>query len=697
MGHKEWGSLHYGNFRTRFVNLLGGGSNKYGDGWSWSGWIYGPTFTWGYPWMKGLGDHDNLLEDVLVNSKLAVFWSTDPTIVETLYRTHDPCWNRIWMKEMGIKMIFINPIYTDTNAVWGDQWIPIYPGADTALALAIANVWIKEGTYDKQYVDTHTVGFEKFSDYVLGKTPGTDGAIDRTPEWASSITGVDAQTIVNLAREWASKPTTLVCTNAGVCRISYGTEWARMMVTLQAMQGIGKPGVSIWSCGCGGTVSIGAPWDPRQVAPPGYSVNIQFVQKINPKNPIVQGVHYLNMPQAILTDFTNNPPIKWKGGIGTGTATFPDNDVYREFTYPMPGNSEIHMLWHYGGSTFSIEAQGALYAKAYQSPKIEFAVAQTDIMEVELQYCDLILPVASSFERNDLSEVGQTGRAANGLNNRIVVYQHKCIEPLYESKLDYDVFVELADRLGFADKFTEGNTEDTWLEKMYKTSTVPLTWEEFKAKGYYVFELPKDYRRVVTPNQKDEDSIGVRWFNNKATGLATPSGKIEIWSQRLADRYGELNNAIGTVPQYFVPDEGRNTPIAATYPLHVVTPHPKYRVHQQMDNISWLADLYKYNGYEPAWIHATDAEPRGIKEKDIIRIFNDRGQTLCYAHVTERVMPGVIKVDEGSWYKPAEPGNTDSIDTGGDINVLTSLQPMSPHAYTCRYNSCMVQVEKWKG
>jgi trimethylamine-N-oxide reductase (cytochrome c) len=678
--HKEWGSLHYGEAFNRFLNCFGGYTERLSDGYSWSGWMYGAPFIWGFAWNQGTGDQDDLMQDLLQNSKLLVFWGTDPTVVEAMYSGHEPSLWRVWAKEVGIRMIAINPIYCDTAAVFCDQWIPIYPGTDIALALAIAYVWINEGTLDQKYLDTHTIGFDKFKDYVLGVAEGPDGKIARTPEWAQKITGIDANTIISLAREWASKPTMLNAYWSGGCRTSYAHEWARAMITLQAMQGLGKPGVGIYSFRYGG------PNDPRQKGPPGYVFNFSSVAKNKIPNAIPQRLQYLNFADAILTDFKENPPLKWRGGgwIYTGPT-----DVFKEYTYPMPGHSEIKMVWRYGASTLNVDAGGDWYARAYKSPKIEFILVQTIYNEPEAMFADILLPINTGLERNDLSEAGQAGRYGPGLSTRVVVYQRKCIEPLYESKTDWEVFTELADRLGFKEQLTEGNSEDDWLRKMYKTSTVPLSWEEFRAKGYYIFELPKDYK----------PRTALRWYYEKpeGEGLRTPSGKIEIYSQMLADFYGENSNAIGTVPKYFEDPEGRFSPLATKYPLQLDTAHPKFRMHGQWHNVTWLSDLCKYKGYEPVWMNPADAEARGVKENDIVRIFNDRGQTLCYAHATERIRQGVIWVAEGAWYKPAEPGNVDSIDAGGDINVLTSRNPMSPHAYIERVNSTLVQVEKWKG
>jgi len=109
------------------------------------------------------------------------------------------------------------------------------------MAAAIAYLWIRDGTYDKNYVYTHGVGFDKWKEYVMGEKDG----IPKTPEWAEPITGVKAYIVKALAKEWVSKRTALTIRFGGACRTPYSTEWARMMIYLQTMQGMGKPGVSI--------------------------------------------------------------------------------------------------------------------------------------------------------------------------------------------------------------------------------------------------------------------------------------------------------------------------------------------------------------------------------------------------------------------------------------------------------------------
>ena len=202
------------------------------------------------------------LEDALRNTELIVHWSNDPDTTRSQYGA-GALW-RLWLRERGIKQIFIDPFCNYTAVIHGDKWIPIRPNTGAALALAIMHVWIEENTYDHDYVAKRTVGFEEFKRSVTG---GRDG-VPKTPEWAAEITGIKARVIRALAREWASKRTMLGAggdgSMGGACREAYGHEWARLMVLLVAMQGMGKPGVNMWGTTVGGPLDMSFDF-------PGYS------------------------------------------------------------------------------------------------------------------------------------------------------------------------------------------------------------------------------------------------------------------------------------------------------------------------------------------------------------------------------------------------------------------------------------------
>ena len=254
--HHNWGLLHYkmGPF-GRFWNMLGySGMQDNPD--SWEGAHWGAIHTWGYMWLLGHCDNYDMLEESLKHTEQIIYWSVDPNSSCYQYWGQDSLIWRYWCKKLGIKGIFIDPFCNTTASVWGDKWIAPRAGTDSAMAEAIAWVWIKEETYDKFFVENRTVGFEEFKDHILGKEDG----IERTPQWAAPICDVPAHTIIALAREWASKKSMLatggMLGTGGATRAAYCTEWARLMVLLIAMQGLGKEGVNVW-----GGAAMGAPLD----------------------------------------------------------------------------------------------------------------------------------------------------------------------------------------------------------------------------------------------------------------------------------------------------------------------------------------------------------------------------------------------------------------------------------------------------
>ncbi|MEJ2135479.1 MAG: molybdopterin-dependent oxidoreductase [Desulfofustis sp.] len=247
--HHNWGIVGYkmGPF-SRFMEMIDY-TPILDNPDSWEGWHWGATHTYGFFWRVGMPEQYDLLEDALKHTEFIVFWSNDPDSTRGIYTGQESVIWRQWLKEKGIESVFIDPFYNYTNAAMDGKWIPVKPGTDTCLAMAIAYVWVEEDTYDKEYVETRTVGFDEFKPYLLGETDG----VPKTPEWAEEESGVPARTIRSLARQWASKVTALSAGSrggeGGACRQAYATEWARMMVLLQAMQGLGHDGAAAGHAG----------------------------------------------------------------------------------------------------------------------------------------------------------------------------------------------------------------------------------------------------------------------------------------------------------------------------------------------------------------------------------------------------------------------------------------------------------------
>jgi molybdopterin guanine dinucleotide-containing S/N-oxide reductase-like protein len=701
--HHNAGSM--GTHRStlnRFFRMIG--STDYFDNPdSWEGWLWGSTHVWGFYWRMGPPEQFDLLEDVMKNTDLIVFWSNDPDSNRGAYNGQDSAIWRVWLKQLGKRMIFIDPHCNYTAGIQADKWIAPRPGTDAAMAEAIAYVWLQDGTYDKEYLKTHAVGFEEFKKNVLGENDG----IPRTPEWAAEKCDVPARIIAALAREWAAKRTTLSTGMrggmGGACREAYGHEWARLMVLLQAMQGLGKPGVNIW-----GAV-MGSPSNSAFRFPGFENGGMQQVGDKSYTNPVKQRIYRTLFPDGIL-----NPPVKW---AGEGFNTKSLEQQFIPYEYPMKGHAEIKMFYRHGGSFIGTLPAGNKWVQAYQSPKLEFIVNQDCWWCGETRYADIVLPACTNLERNDIAEFGNCGWMSPDTFStnfrRVIVYMQKCIEPLWESKSDYWIYSQLAKRLDLEKEYTEGRSEEEWIKKLFDWSDLHkvVDWDEFKTKGYYLVPLPKPYKSTPAlrwfyeGRECDTPDLGNPKRNTeKGKELSSYSGKIEFESQSLK-KYDPENPERPLVPRYIPSWEGHeSTEIVKKYPLQLITPHPRYSFHTMYDHTEWVWDIPGHrqliNGYYyvTARIHPEDAAARGVREGDIIRLYNDRAQVLCAAHVTHRVRPGTLHAYEGSAsYDPIEPGVPGSVDRAGCVNMLATDKFLSKDIPGFAPNSILIEVAKWEG
>jgi molybdopterin guanine dinucleotide-containing S/N-oxide reductase-like protein len=699
--HHNWGNLGYRTSTwARFFSLLGF-TDIFDNPDSWEGWHWGAPHTYGFFWRLGMPEQYDLLEDALKNTELIVHWGNDPDSTRGIYGGQESVQWRYWLKKLGKKQIFIDPFCNYTATILGDKWIAPRPGTDAAMAEAIAWVWLTEGTYDKKYLATHSVGFEEFKTRILNE--------NHNPAWAAELCDVPEYIIKSLAREWAAKRTMLAGGSrggeSGACRQAYGTEWARLMILLQAMQGLGKPGVNIWG------TTMGTPYN-AEFDFPGYATyGPNFLNNFAKKpanNPVTQKLYRLLIPEAIL-----KPPVKWLGETFCGQSI---EQQFKPFTYPAPGYNEVRMFYRYGGSYIGTMTETNRYVRMYQSPKLEFVVNQDCWWCTETKMADIILPACTNFERPDIGEWANTGgythHGSNACNHRVVVYQHKCIEPLYESKSDYQIFTELAGKLGFQQDFTEGNTEEDWIQKIYDVSDLPkyVSYDDFKEKGYFIVPQEKHYK--PTP--------GLRWFYEghdcdtpdhfnpkrntpKGKELGTYSGKIEFVSESLKQHMPDDEER--PVMPHFIPSwEGHTSELATKYPLQLITPHPRYSFHTHHDsNASWLGEIKGHRilkdgiFWRPVRLNPADAAARGLKNGDIVKLFNDRGVVLCILEVTERMRQGVAHCYYGSGkYDPIEPGNPDSPDRGGCVAILTPSRMLSKNVPGMAPNSCLIEIQKWE-
>ncbi len=716
--HHTWGNIgYYISAMNRFANILGATTTLLNPD-SWEGWYWGAMHHYGHSMRNGAPEIYGLVEDCLQECEMIVYWSSDPEVTNGVYGSFEGTVRRQWAKDLGIKSVHIDP-YLNESAAWvGGKWFAPRPGTSPALAHAITYVWMTEDLYDKEYVAERTTGFDKWRDYILGREDGEA----KTPEWAEAETGVPAKDIRALAREWGSKKTYLAAggmgvTLGGACRTSTGAQWARAMVCLMAMQGLGKPGVNF------GNLQFGSPIDYSFYFPGyaegGFSGDLtnsgnaislyQRMPHLISMNPVQQTIPRLKLPEAIMDGKTEGYPIDPRFIEGQ---FFPVH-------YPSPGHSPVRMMYKYGGSYISTQPDSNRYARMYNSESLEFVVSQSIWHEGEVRFADLILPACTNFERWDIGEwaspQGYGYDWIGQLNHRVITMQHPTIEPLGESKSDFSIFLEVLKRLGHSAYYSEGMTERDWVKRMFDASDLPrhISWKKFLRKGYFVVPAEPKANRARTAfrwfaegRKKDVPEphpLPGSYGENFREGLQTQSGKIEFEAESLK-RYGQ-DPERPPLNKYIPSWEGLGTAgLLEKYPLQLVSPHARYSFHTNGDGKdSATNDLMDHrveiDGYY-YWIarlNPEDAAARGIGENDLIKLYNDRGAVVCAAQITNRLMPGVVHCRQAAArYDPmGKPGY--SVDRGGCINNLTPARSQSLKTHSAAYNACLIEVAKWNG
>lgn len=567
--------------------------------------------------------------DDLLNSRLIILWGSNPT--DTVLGTNT-AWYLVRAREAGTKIVSIDPRYTNTAALCASQWIPIRPGTDAAMAIAMAYVIIKEKLQDQKFLDTYTIGFEKFKDYVMGAEDG----ISKTPQWAEDITGVSSIAIEKLARQYATiKPAALI-TGIGPGRTAYGEQYHRAASTIAAMTGNigihgGEAATNSWGIVTYPFIKLGQgvpiPANPvESKAPPRKNAFPYWGENLIHR---VGHVHMAKVSDAILKGKSGGYPADYKLLYLVNT------------NYPN----------QYPNLNKGVEA---LKAKT-----LEFIVMFEQFMTPGAKFADIILPVNTCLERNDFM-IGESP-AFYG-------FMGKAIDPVGESRSHLEICAALSTRLGITD-FSD-KTEDEWIRQIAIGSPHITDYEAFKKAG--IHKIKRDETHVAFKQQIDDPE------NNP---FPTPSGKIEIYCQRIADMNDPL---IPPIPKYIETWESPNDLLAQKYPLQLITTAFWRRALSQFDNIPWLRELET----QAVKINSVDAETRGIKDGDMVRVFNDRGATTLRSKVTERIMPGVVDIPHGAWYDPEK----NEVDKGGCANVLTRDAPSPGGAYPT--NTSLVQVER---
>ncbi len=659
-GHGENKTIHtpHGH-NARLLEMLGGFTQQVRNPDSWEGFYWGSKHVWGQGLVGMMHPSTNIVKDMTEHCEQMLFWGCDPETTPWGFVGQFASRLCFFWREVGIRHVYICPDLNYGAAIHADKWIPVLPNTDSALQLAIIYIWLKEGSYDKEYVDTHTVGMDKVEAYVMGE----DDGIPKTPEWASAKCGVAPWTIKALAREFAAKVTSVIhYFGGGMFRGPYSHEPGRLECVLLGMQGLGGPGVHQAQISYGGM--------PR-------AKGLKSTKFFNPTlserltRPVQTTIRAWGrqlIPKTMISDAILNPPIKFWGSGGIEEMV---EDQFVEYQYPLPkeqGGTEIRMMWTDTPCRITCWNSGNNTIVAERSPKIEFILAQHPWLENDCLYADIILPANTTLEVDDI-----VTNTRQGIQHHTVNLQNKAIEPVGESRSDYEVVLEIARKLGKGEEFSQGlEVRDLQQQVFYNMELENfMSWEEFEKNQYLVLPTAEDW---------EDDVVGLRPFHDDPENnpLPTPTGKLEFWSERLEKNY-PCDEERPSIPKWVeksaMHDERVESYRANTYPLLLMSNHGRWRVHSQADDISWCREAVtcKVKGwdnylYEPCWINPLDAASRGISDGDIVQVFNERGAVLCGARVWERVRPGVVYVDHGARHDPIIPGK---LDRGGAINTIS--------------------------
>lgn len=548
-----------------------------------------------------------------------------------------------WLQTLhnnGTAFINVSPVRNDLSALPDAEWLAIQPGSDTALLLAVCQVLIEESLYHHDFVSRCTVGFERFAAYLRGHD---DGEV-KSPEWAAPITGLPARTIRQLARRMAGKKT-LINMAWSVQRARQGEQAYWALVATTALLGqIGTPGGGI-GFGYASTNLCGA--DRRVFSGPRLSAGHNAVGK--------------TIPVARVADMLLHPGEQYE--FDGQTLTWPD----------------IRLVYWAGGNAFHHHQDLNRLIRAWRRP--DTVIVHEQYWTAQAKHADIVLPATTSLEREDIGSASNDGFM-------IAMRQH--LPPFEQARDDYAIFSALAERLDFAASFTEGRTAGDWLRVMYDESqpraaadgvTLP-SFDEFWQDGKLEYPPPDQPQILLRAFREDPDSAP----------LTTPSGKIELFSQTVADfGYAEApGHACWHAAEYEAQRE-----IKKKWPLHLLSSQPRTRLHSQYDH-GIVSRQTKIHGREPLWMHPDDAQARGIAEGDIIKVFNPRGALLAGVHLTRDILPGVVQMSTGAWYDPLNAQEQNSLDKHGNPNVLTNDIGSSRLGQGCTAQTCFVEIVRFE-
>ncbi|GAB3584409.1 molybdopterin guanine dinucleotide-containing S/N-oxide reductase [Amycolatopsis endophytica] len=540
------------------------------------------------------------------------------------------------LADRNVEVALISPLREDLPDRLQARWYPIRPATDTALMLGLAHTLATEDLHDRQFLDRYCTGYAEFERYLLGAEDG----IAKDAPWASALTEIPPEDIVALARRMAVHRTFITVTWS-LQRIEHGEQPVWAAIALAAMLGqIGLPGGGFGH-------GYGSMGDTGDIGP-----DFRVPHLSQGTNPVRQFI-----PVARIADMLLNP----------GTRYHYDGT---ERVYP-----DIRLVYWSGGNPFHHHQDLNRLRKAFSQP--DTVIVHEPFWTATARHADIVLPTTTALEREDFG---------SGRRDTHLIAMHRIAEPHAQARDDYVILGAVAARLGIEDQFTEGRTPREWLVDLYESWRERLVDQGVAVPSFPDFWEAGEYR---LPNDSSERTLWSDFRANPvAHRLATPSGRIEITSQRVA-AFG-YDDCPGH-PAWLEPVEWLGGERAQRFPLQLIANQPRTRLHGQLDGGA-VSQGGKVAGREAVRLHPLDAKPRGIDEGDVVRIFNDRGACLAGAVLATDLRPGVVQLPTGAWFDPVG-----SLCVHGNPNVLTADVPSSRLSQGCTGQHVLVEIEPFVG
>jgi anaerobic dimethyl sulfoxide reductase subunit A len=535
------------------------------------------------PYLYGT-DESGSTYDTLLDSKLILLWGHNPA--ET--RFDNLMYYLRKAKAKGTEIVVIDPRKNATAATLNAQWVGLKPSTDGALMDGMAYVIYRENLYDHFFVEERCLGFDRYFDYLVGKTDG----VEKTPQWASAITGVPADTMISLARKYASATPAALMQGYGGQRHANGEQFVRGGIMLACLTG---------------NVGVSGGW----AAGSAYCHTCRFPQMPSVKNPVSAQIPTYLWTDAVARGSELTPADGLKG------ATKLDSGI--KMIVNLAGNCLINQHGDINRTKRILEDESLC----------EFILCSDLFLTPSAKYADILLPGTSMLECDNLTCPWDQGNFI-GFSNQVV-------PPVGESRFEYDWLRQVAAKLGLEEAFTAGHADyRDWLRDCYEKIRTPEMPDYDTLKQTGIYRYPNSPTVVAFAAQRQG-----------AVPFPTPSGKVEIYSPTLE---GLHHPAIPPIPGYVPAKEGPGGD--PRYPLQLIGWHTIARCHSIHFNNEELRRRYP----QELWIHPQDAAPRGLSTGDLAVVRNDRGRLVVPVYVTEEIVPGATALAQGAWYQPDETG-----------------------------------------